>query len=62
MPHDERAWDDPTKPIAPAFGHFMLQATRRTGSPVVPSPPTRDLMPKQPSRVNCVRGLLGDSF
>jgi acyl-coenzyme A thioesterase PaaI-like protein len=43
---EARAWqDDPTKPIASAFGHFMLRAMRGTDWPNVPSVPTRDLMP-----------------
>jgi uncharacterized protein (TIGR00369 family) len=42
---EARAWqDDPTKPIASAFGHFMLRAMRGTDGPEVPFVPTRDLM------------------
>ena len=38
---EARAWqDDANKPIASAFGHFMLRAMRE-----VPSVPTRHLMP-----------------
>lgn len=43
---EARAWqDDANKPIASAFGHFMLRAMPGTDWPEVPSVPTRDLMP-----------------
>jgi acyl-coenzyme A thioesterase PaaI-like protein len=43
---EARAWqDDANKPIASAFGHFMLRAMRNTDWPEVPPVPTRYLMP-----------------
>jgi uncharacterized protein (TIGR00369 family) len=59
---EARAWqDDPTKPIASAFGHFMLRAMRaltgRRSLRVNVGPDAERL-----SRLNCVCGPLSNTF